>query len=109
LKGLEKKFHHAEYTFINNEYVIDYSLRPKINNLFDHHHVCQCTTLIVNIFNYLLLKIIKAVYFESIRRDKSNISFDNIYMYISVKKNIVKVDHMNSTQSQNYVIYFETD
>jgi hypothetical protein len=33
-------------------------------------HICQCTTLNINIFNYLLLKIMKIVYFESTHRDK---------------------------------------
>jgi hypothetical protein len=40
---------------------------------------------IIYIFNYLLLKIIKNLYFENTRRDKSKISFVNIYMYILVK------------------------
>jgi hypothetical protein len=34
-----------------------YSFRPKINNIFDSLHIFQCTTLVINIFNYLLLKI----------------------------------------------------
>ena len=60
-----------------------YSLRPKINDLFDFVYAYQCTTVIANIFNYLLLKIIKIVYFENTRRDKSNkISYANIYKYI---------------------------
>jgi VanZ family protein len=36
--------------------------------MFDHHNA----ELIINIFNYLLLKIIKIVYFKSTRRDKLN-------------------------------------
>jgi hypothetical protein len=47
-----------------------YSLYSKIHDLFDHCHVCQCTTLIVNIINHILLKIIKILYFESTRWDK---------------------------------------
>jgi hypothetical protein len=59
----------------------------RINDLFDYIHVCQCTTLIINTFNYLLLKItIKIVYFESTCRNKSNISFSSIYMYMLVEK-----------------------
>jgi hypothetical protein len=59
-----------------------------MTDLFDHLHVCPCTILIINIFNYLLLlKIIKNIYFENIRRDKSiNITYANIYMYILVEK-----------------------
>jgi hypothetical protein len=38
------------------------------------------------IFNYLLLKIIKIINFENTRRDKSNISYDNIYLYTLVEK-----------------------
>jgi hypothetical protein len=63
-----------------------YSLCFKINDMFDHWHVCQYTTLIVYISNYLLLKIIKMIYFECTRRDNSNISYANICMYILVEK-----------------------
>jgi hypothetical protein len=81
---LYQKLNHKVKTCL---YTFKYSLCPKINDLFDHWHVCQCTTLIVNIFNYLLLKIIKMIYFESTRRDKSNnISYANICMYILVEK-----------------------
>jgi hypothetical protein len=64
-----------------------YSLSPKINDMFDFIYVYQCTTLIANIFNYLLLKIIEIVYFEDTGRDKSNkISYANICMYILIEK-----------------------
>jgi hypothetical protein len=43
--------------------------------------------LIINIFNSLILKILKIIYFENTRRDKSNkISYANIFMYILVEK-----------------------
>jgi hypothetical protein len=72
-----------------------YSLCLKINNLFDHLNACQCTNLIINIFNYLLLKMTKFVYFKSTYRDKSNnISFVNIYM---LAKKYCQINHMNST------------
>jgi hypothetical protein len=55
--------------------------------MFDHVYVYKCVTLIVNIFSYLLLEIIKIVYFENTRRDKSNnISYADICMYITVEK-----------------------
>jgi hypothetical protein len=54
--------------------------------MFDRLYYCQYTILIINNFNYLLLKIIKIVYFKSNRQDKLNISFINIYMYILVEK-----------------------
>jgi hypothetical protein len=41
-----------------------YKYYPKINDLFDFVYVFHFTTLIANIFNYLLLKIIQNVYFE---------------------------------------------
>jgi hypothetical protein len=47
------------------------SICPKINDIFDFIYVYKCTTLITDIFNYLLLKIMKIVYFENTRRDKS--------------------------------------
>jgi hypothetical protein len=77
---------------VKNRWFVDacvniYSLCPKINDLFDFVFVYEYTTLIANIFNYLLLIIIKIVYFENIRRDKSNnISDANICMYILVEK-----------------------
>jgi hypothetical protein len=39
------------------------AFRLKLNYLFDHIYVCWCTTMIINIFSYLLLKI---VYFKNI-------------------------------------------
>jgi hypothetical protein len=61
--------------------------------MFDHIHVCQCTTLIIDIFYHILLKII---YFESTHRDKSNIiSYDNIYMYEKYSQNS---SYINSTK-----------
>jgi hypothetical protein len=54
----------------------------KINDMFDFIYVYQYTTLTANIFNYLLLQIIKIVYFENTIRDKSNnISYVNICIY----------------------------
>jgi hypothetical protein len=44
---------------------------------FDHY---------INIFGYVLLKIMKVLYFESIHRNKSNILYINIYLYILVIK-----------------------
>jgi hypothetical protein len=76
--------------------------------MFDFNYVYQCITLIANIFNYLLLKIIQVVYFENTRRNKSNISYVNICMYMLVEK-MIKVGQMNSILSQNYVIYFGTE
>jgi len=35
-------------------------------------HVCQCPTLNLNIFYYLLEKIMKIWYFDNIHRDESN-------------------------------------
>jgi hypothetical protein len=56
--------------------------------MFDHIYVYQCTILNINIFSYLLLKVIKIVYFENTSVDKSNnISYANICMYILIEKN----------------------
>jgi hypothetical protein len=64
---------------------LSYPIRPKINDMFDHVYFYQCTSLIVNIFSYLL--VLKIIYFENTRRDISNnISYANIYMYILVEK-----------------------
>jgi hypothetical protein len=63
--------------------------------MFDRLYYCQYTILIINNFNYLLLKIIKIVYFKSNRQDKLNISFINIYMYILVEK-YGQVEYINS-------------
>jgi VanZ family protein len=55
--------------------------------MFDFVYAYKCTILIANIFNYLLLKIMKIIYFENTRRDKSNnISYTNICMYTLVEK-----------------------
>jgi hypothetical protein len=52
--------------------------------MFDHIYVCRYTTWIINIFGYILLRI---VYFENIHRDKSNnISYTNICMSILEEK-----------------------
>jgi hypothetical protein len=44
--------------------------------MFDQPHVCQCTILIINIFNYILLKNIKIVYFENTHRDLGRLFWD---------------------------------
>jgi hypothetical protein len=47
-------------------------------------YICQCTTLMTNIFIYLLQKIMTILYFKNIRRDKLNILYTNIYFYTLV-------------------------
>jgi hypothetical protein len=68
------------------QHFILFKYYPKINDLFDYVYVYQCTTLIVNILSYSLLKIIKIVYLKNTSRDKSNISYANICMYTLVEK-----------------------
>jgi hypothetical protein len=64
-----------------------YFICPKINDIFEHIHICQYITLIINIFNCLFLTIMKMIYFKNTPRDKSNnISYVDIYMYILVEK-----------------------
>jgi hypothetical protein len=87
----------AYWWLLQVDNVHDYKLLPlspnkwpvwPLNDMFASNkwHVCLYTTLIVNISNYLLLKIIKMLYFKSTRWDISNnISYANIYMYILVE------------------------
>jgi hypothetical protein len=65
---------------------IYYSLRPKINDLFNHLYVYQCLTTIVNIFSFLLLRIVKVLYFEITHRWQTTIFPHNISQLIAQEK-----------------------
>jgi hypothetical protein len=50
-------------------------------------HAWQCKILTINIFNYIIVKIIKSWYFENNHRDESNNNlYANIFFYLLVEK-----------------------
>jgi hypothetical protein len=66
----QHKNHNTASDNLNSILIQKYSLSPKINDMFDHLYSCQYTILIINIFNYILLTMIKIVDFENTHRGK---------------------------------------